>query len=213
MRLCLAIIAGGRRVSLVDRIIEDAKNQGWTKNEIIVAGMHHEGIGFRYLEIPGMTHSTTDALVKRDAATVATRADTICYLSDDHTLDPNFLAALRFKYYWDDFDVLIPARYTVRDDEKVWLNSGAREGYCSGHGGVFRRWVIEDCPWSAGPHHRLWDLLTSQWHQTKGYKYVAAEPDLAIVDIEGGTPWIGCKDCKLEPNGTSTCTRVCWKLP
>lgn len=189
MSIACVIVAGtGNRRDLIDRVIlPSILPQGF--DETLVVGDHHDGRGYRYLAVPALLANTVDALVKRDVGALASRAETIVYLSDDHALDPDFLAT--FAQYRDQrWDVLVPHRYTVRSGERIYLNMGQNEGYCGGHGGVFRREVIERCPWSCGPHSRVWDVLISQKHQQYGFRYEYAGHDLSIVDVEpNATPW------------------------
>lgn len=183
------VIPGGNRTELLDKTVPELVQQGF--DDLIVAGDYHSGPGYRYLYVPAMTRTTNDALIKRDVGTLATRADVIVYLADDHRLDPEFLLNLKTRYYYSDWDVLIPFRYCMREGKAAPLNNGQLEGYCGGHAGVYRRVVIEACPWTAGPHHRNWDLIHSRWHQREGFKYVASEVDLAVEDIEpGARPWV-----------------------
>ena len=87
--------------------------------------------------------------------------------------------------------MLVPGRYTERDGEIIWLNTGQNERYAGGHGAIYRRYVVEDCPFGAGPHHRLWDLLHSKWAHSCGYNFAWSDRDLAIIDSEpGASPWL-----------------------
>ncbi len=183
------VIASGRRRELVDyTILPSILPQGF--EETLIVGEHHDGRGYRYLHVPDLLGTTTDALVKRDVGALASRADCLVYLSDDHALDSDFLAT--FAQYRDQvWDVLVPQRYTVRAGERIILNMGKEHGYCGGHGGIFRREVVERIPWSTGPHDRLWDLHISHKHQDHGFRYEYAGQDLAIVDCEpGASPWL-----------------------
>ena len=189
MSIACIVIAGGKRRELIDEaILPSIIPQGF--DETIVVGDHHDGRCYRYLPVPALLGSTVDALVKRDAGALAAgRSSVLVYLCDDHTLDPDFLATFQ-QYRPQRWDVLVPARYTVRDGQRIRLNMGHSEGYCAGHGGIFRREVIERCPWSCGPHHRNWDLLISHRHRGHGFRYEFAGDDLAIIDCEpGAEPW------------------------
>ena len=190
MSVACIIIAGGKRTALIDeKILPSVLPQGF--DEVLVVGEHHpDGTAYRYLHVPDLTKTTTDALVKRDVGTVATDARTLVYLSDDHGLAPDFLATLRtVPHGWD---VLVPSRWCRGPmGEAIRLNMGATElvPYCGGHAGVFRRWVVQVCPWTAMPHDRLWDLLASQIQQTLGARFVHV-PQVAIEDLEPERePW------------------------
>jgi hypothetical protein len=156
---------------------------------VVVVGEHHENYPhYRYLHVPDMTKSTNDALVKRDVGTLATTSDWILYLSDDHTVGPEFIG--QFRYYSWKSDVLIPSRWTRHPTQGlIRIPMGDTEGYCGGHGGVFRRPVVQHRPWTTMPHHRNWDVLASQIQQEHGFRFDVA-PQLEIEDMEPeACPW------------------------
>ena len=190
MSVACIIIAGGHRTRLIDeKILPSVLPQRF--DEVLVVGEHHpDGDAYRYLHVPDLTKTTTDALVKRDVGTVATDAQTLVYLSDDHGLAPDFLATLRTAAV--EWDVVVPSRWCRGPTgEAIRLNMGATEllPYCGGHAGIFRRWVIQARPWSAMPHDRLWDLLASQIQQELGARFLHV-PQVAIEDLTPETsPW------------------------
>lgn len=157
-------------------------------DEILVVGTHRRGDSYRYLHVADLTKTTNDALVKRDVGTLATDCDILVYLSDDHRLCPDFVPELR-RILADGvtpWDVLVPSRWTEHPDQGfIRIPNGETEKYCAGHGGVFRRRVIQNRPWSAQQHHRNWDLISSHDHLRAGYSYVMM-PTLRIEDLE---PW------------------------
>jgi len=150
---------------------------------------------WQYLHIPDMTRTTNDALVKRDVAALASQHPWIAYFSDDHKPTNDFglqFASLKFS----DWDVFVPARYAAQPGhEGERLNMG-EPTYCGGHAGLFRRSLIQELPWCAGPHHREWDLLNSQRHIQAGARYHFEPNDekqvsLRVFDIEpGASPWL-----------------------
>jgi hypothetical protein len=195
MKIACCIIAGPHRPQLIKEIVlPSVLSQGF--DDVIVVGDFPGAGPFRTLIVPPLTHSTIDALVKRDVATLATDADILIYLSDDHLLGDGFGTHLR-DLQQKDWDVLVPSRFVVYNGQKLPLNNGALAdnptvgtGYCGGHGGVFRRRLIERMPWSTMPHHRNWDLLGSLAQQRLDAKFVWTS-DLEIVDVEpGATPWL-----------------------
>lgn len=188
---CIVIASIGRQALLRDLVVPSVLAHDF--DEVCVVGDYEPGEGYRYLHVPPMTRSTTDALVKRDVGVVATTADAICFLSDDHRLRASFGNTLRIlcsPAHVNRWDVLVPERYTTHPVEGlVRINNGEREGYCGGHGGVYKRTVLQDRPWSAMPHDRVWDLKASHAQQQAGFRFVA-ETGLAIEDIEpGAEPW------------------------
>lgn len=186
---CIVIAGTGKRRELIDQtILPSVLPQGFS--ETLIVGEHHDGRGYRYLHVPTMLGTTVDALVKRDVGALATRADLLLFLSDDHALDNDFLAILT-GYAYQYWDALVPHRYTVRNGQRIHLSNGQSEKYCGGHGGVFRREVVERFPWTTGSHDRCWDRIISYQHQERGFQYAFAGEDLAIIDSEpGASPWL-----------------------
>lgn len=184
------VVAGGKRTALIDEHILPSL-VGF--DDVLVVGKHHEGEDYRYLHVPDLTKTTNDALVKRDVGTVATDADILLYLSDDHKVMGPFAQELRALN--DEglraWDVIVPARYTEHPEQGIIrIPNGEREFYCAGHGGVFRRSVIQQFPWTAQQHHRNWDLLISHVHLRAGFTYLPY-PRLQIQDLEPqARPWI-----------------------
>lgn len=188
--IACVIIAGGKREKLIQEQILPSVN---TFDEIVVVGEYKKGTGYRYLHVPDMMKSTNDALVKRDVGTIAVRSDVILYLSDDHAALPTFAAELRrcmadAVFAWD---VLVPNRWADHPEHgRVAIPNGEKELYCGGHGGVFRRRVVMDRPWTAQKHHRNWDLISSHDQLAVGFKFVHY-PKLGILDLEPErTPWL-----------------------
>lgn len=191
MSLACVIIAHARRKQLVlDTILPSVVDQGFA--QVIVAGACEPGFGYRHLNIPDITKTTNDALVKRDVGALAAGdVDAVLFLSDDHALDPDFHAIFQERYAGRPWDVLVPSRYTVRDGERIYLNVGEDQHYAGGHGAIYRRASLAACPFSAGPWHPNWDVLHSHWQQQCGFLYQYAEKDLAIIDEEkGAQPWL-----------------------
>lgn len=154
------------------------------------------GIGYRFLHVPPLSKTTNDALVKRDVGTLATGADVVVYLCDDHRLAPDFLMVLRtFMAMTDAWDIIAPARFTMNGKDRILLNMGWNDPqdpahpYLAGHGGVFRRSLIVAHPWTARPHHRLWDVIISRQQVHEGARMVGLA-DLYIEDLEPeAEPW------------------------
>lgn len=167
---------------------------------MIVVGEHHDGEGYRYLRVPDMMRNTNDALVKRDVGTVATDADILVYLSDDHALlnppqEPQNSGtwATRLRYSTQLTDVFIPMRFADHPARgRIRIPNGEEnitDLYCAGHGGAFRRNVVMARPWASMPHHRNWDLLASRMQREAGYR-LAPCGNLSILDLEPeACPW------------------------
>lgn len=186
MRIAAAVISTANRWPLVrDHILPRLRSEGF--DEIVVVGDGESGDGYRHLYVPSITGTTVDALVKRDVAAVATGSEYLWYLSDDHHPAAGSLAVLEAFLHNHSVAALIPARRTWREtaDGLVHydLNSGAQDGYCGGHSGVFHRGVLRLYPWTTAPHDRLWDLLHSRRLQELGVEFHYA-PDVIVEDVE-----------------------------
>lgn len=184
----IVVASERRRAQVVDHIVPSLVGF----NDAIVVGdwPDDDTLACRYACVAPITHTTTDALIKRDVGTLMTDADVLVYVCDDHALAFGFADALRVVAL-EPWDVLVPNRVAVVDGVRIPLNMGEREGYCGGHGGIFRRYVIADTPWSAGPHDRLWDLHMSQLQQERGWRFVwNPRAELTLIDLEPEhRPW------------------------
>ena len=192
--LAVVIIASERRrTTTFPEVLESVRIA--EPAEIVVVGEFPvEAQGIRSYVMEPMLHNTIDALVKRDIGTLATQSPNICYLCDDHMLRPDFAKVFEECYAELNWSALCPARYCFKpgEDVKTWLNVGQDLGYIGGHCGIYRRhWVTRELPWSAGPHHRNWDLFYHQRLKQRGASIAYAHQDLAVMDIEpGATPWL-----------------------
>lgn len=189
-RLAVVVISHAKRIDLLDQVWASLR----CVDEPVVVGDSDPAQlppTMLYYQVPPVTRTTIDALMKRDVGWIVTTADAVCFLSDDHRLDPDFLRVYREKYALDPtWDFLGLARYTERNGKRIWLNNGAADGYVGGHGIVVRRRCAKALPWMCLPHHPNWDVFHAQLLQQKGYRLRHAEPDLAIEDIEpNARPW------------------------
>lgn len=191
-KVACCIIAGqGGRAKLLDtQVIPSVLEQGFS--EVVVVGTHHTGAGFRYLFVPDLTKTTLDALCKRDCATLATTADVLVYLADDHALCAGFGDGVRrmLEPGGPGWDVLVPSRWVEHPTQgRLRIPNGEENHYCAGHCGVFRRRVIQGRPWTAQRHDRLWDLYSSHDWLQSGVQFLSA-PELQIQDLEPERcPW------------------------
>lgn len=191
---CCIIAGNPKRWDLVrDTIVPSVTDQGF--DEVIVLGFGYTGKGYRYVPVAQVTKTTLDALMLRDVAAAATQSDVLVYLCDDHRLHHRFGFALTEYLKHDHWDILVPRRFTIRDDVLIPLNMGVEDGYCGGHGCVVRRKVVRSYPWMSTKHDRLWDLLWSQDVQAQGFRMVAGTSGLDIEDVEWmqnpeSKPWL-----------------------
>lgn len=183
---CVIVMSAKRAIQLGEQVLTSVLRQRCF-GEVFVVGDYWPGEGYRYLPVPPLTGTTVDALVKRDCATVASRADAILYLCDDHALLGEW--ALEWPAYAQaNWGVLVPARYTDLDGTLVEINNGMdprdpNGPHCGGHAGIYRREVLRRYPWSSAPHHPNWDLLHSR-HVAAGGWTLATAPDLRVCDID-----------------------------
>ena len=202
---CIVIATERRRALVESRVLPSVQSQGF--DDVLVVGdwtlPNRNGPDwYGYIGVEPMLRNTIDALVRRDVGALATTADVLVYLCDDHALSADFLATLR-QVLDEPWDVLVPNRFCTRGFLKVgdpeenaeWkrfdLNNGERDGYCGGHAGVFRRALIESRPWSAHSHTPYWDARSSYAMRLAGARFVwHPRAGIAIEDIEGGTPWL-----------------------
>ena len=187
MKLDCAIIASTHRADLIaQEVLPSALRQGLF-HRIWVVGDYHPGPGYTYLPVPPRYRTTSDALEKRDVALAHSDADAILYLSDDHRLlnvwDTEWPA-------WQDaqWDILVPARFTIRDGRLVEINNGMDPRdpygpYAGGHAAIYRRRTLLQHPWSETPRHPNWDLIHSRLVLHAG-GVVAHCKDLAVMDID-----------------------------
>lgn len=198
MRLAAVIIATEKRRALLSEVV--ASIEGCDERIVVGEWPRWPELGamprITYLGVAPITRTTIDALVKRDVGFIASTADAVLYLSDDHRLDPAFLETFRARYAdGETWDVLVPARYTERDGQTMWLNNGSDDGYAGGHCAIYRRACTQFLPWAATAHHPNWDVLSSRQLQLQGFRFLFAEPDLAVEDIEWrinpeSKPWL-----------------------
>jgi len=196
MTLACVVIASAHRRELLDTLVmPSVVAQGF--DECVVVGDYHSGDGWRHLPFRPLTGSTIDALFKRDVGTVATSAEWLFYLCDDHRVHPDFskdLATFMQDVLVGPHDIIVPARFCERNGEKIGLNMGwpgyLNHSYCGGHGGIFPRAAIQEVPWSLAPWHRNWDFMHSRILQERGYNFHYQSGSLLIEDVGPGEPWL-----------------------
>lgn len=159
-------------------------------NEIVVVGEFEPGAGYTYVPCPNVRFDNVhDALAQRQAGFAATTGEWVAYIADDHMVTPNTFA--RARSYMAIGDVVSLNRRTrMRNGAGEDLNCGAADGYYNGHGCVFRRDVLEACPWSAVPRIFSYDVAHSAQIKAAGFHLVYA-PDAYVEDVEAGAqPWL-----------------------
>ena len=186
------IATTAKRTTLMDEVVMPSViGQGFS--EVVVLGAYHSGANYRHLPVAGVTRSTVDAQRNRDIGTMATVSEWLVYLTDDHRLGLAFVARLHDLIHQTGIarhDIVVPTRFTTRNDRRVPLPMGVEDGYCAGHAGVFHRTAIQEVPWSVAPAHPNWDLLHSGMLLSRGYQLYPTS-SLMIEDVEpGATPWV-----------------------
>jgi len=192
---CIIIASAHRREQVMRDIVPGVWAQDF--DDVVLVGdwpaERHAAIAYRYFCVEPLRHDTIDALVKRDVGTLATTADILVYLCDDHRLRLGFRRAIA-DVAREPWDVIVPNRFTrAREGAPlVSLNNGERDGYCGGHGGVYRRDVITRKPWSAHAHHRNWDAIISREQMGRGARFTfSPRDDLSIIDLNPSDPQHG----------------------
>ena len=168
-----------------------------TFSEVIVVGEWEPGWGYIYIEVPSERFSCVDALTQRQAGFERSTGDWVVFQHDDHLLE-NVKDMLHGKIsLFTGADVIVPARYTrLRDVNGEKLLSGEpsdkgknREGYISGHCAIYRREVLEVCPWSDVKEIFEWDVEHTAQIREAGFK-IEWSNALRCYDVESGSkPW------------------------
>ena len=188
MTCACIIIASQKRERLLNDIIIPSV-LAIPFHEVVVVGDYHRGAGYRYLAVPSLSGTTNDALVKRDVGTLATSAEWLFYLSDDHAVR----GVGTTPWHW--LDIGVPTRFCTVEGVRLPLNMGMNPQdpnapYCPGHAGLFNRKLIQLHPWSSQPHDRLWDLLSSRSLVAFGAR-LGCQIGWEIEDMEtDAKPWL-----------------------
>lgn len=191
MTVACILIVTEPRVDVVRDVVLPSVLRG-IFDDVLWVGDGEAGEGYQFLSVPRMTGTTIDALAKRDVGTLATDAEWVCYLADDHAWSGTYedMRLLPFA----DYDIIVPGRWCVSDGQRIMLNMGMQRTdpnypYCAGHGGLFRRSLIQARPWLTMPHHRNWDLLATRIQLGMGARLTTTDW-VAIQDLEPQhQPW------------------------
>lgn len=171
-------------------------------DEVIVVGEWHDGEGYTYVPKPSIHFSSDDAPHQRQAGFEAAKGDWLIFQHDDHMLE-----SAHFTTYEDaEADVLIPQRWTrLRNVAGERLPNGEPSppggertsptsvdfhgGYISGHLAIYRREVLEACPWSEVPAERCWDVRHTEQIRAANFN-IHWSDTLRVWDVEmGSKPW------------------------
>ena len=185
---CVIIAHSARREHALQQTLPSVLSESF--NEVVLVGDWRDQprllSPMRYVCVDPIFRDVRDALPKRDIGTLCTTADTIVYINDDHALASHFGRALR-AVLDEPWDVLVPNRYTLRNNARVTLNNGERDGYCGGHATIVRRWIPERTPWlryAYGADWVTWDVTASLAQQLDGARFAWHPRDeLAIEDL------------------------------
>jgi len=156
-------------------------------DEVIVVGEWYEGEGYTYVPFMPYHETWADTLDQRQIGFEMSKGDILIFQHDDHFLD---LASLNDVMPMMPADVLSPARYTrLRNVAGERLNDGSRDGYINGHCAIYRREVIEACPWNELPEKFIWDVLHTEQIRKAGFK-ISWTDTIKVWDVEmGAKPW------------------------
>lgn len=181
------VIASERRKALVEQHVLPSVVAQPFNEVVVVADYPSSTPTVRWLVVEPLLRNTIDALVKRDVGTLATTSEWLCYLCDDHAVHqlPKLLP--------DTPGIGVPRRF-CRHNGIIWLNMGLNQAdpmapYCAGHAGLFHRSLIQRHPWSSMPHHKYWDLASSQLFLAEGVPLMQLD-DFVVEDLEPErAPW------------------------
>lgn len=188
MSLACIIIAHAKRRDLVrDKVVPSVVAQPCS--EVVVVADYPQTNDVRWLHVGALTNSTLDALVKRDAGTLATTSEWLLYLSDDHALHevPTAFPSAPC--------IGVPLRYCEQGGQRIPLNMGLdrrdpNAPYCAGHACLMHRSLVQRRPWTSLPHTLWWDLEGSRLHMQDGIALVGPMDDFVIEDLEPeAEPW------------------------
>ena len=187
---CILIVTQSRVELVRDVVLPSVLRGGF--DEVLWVGDGEPGDGYEFLPLPRMTGTTVDALAKRDVGTLASSADWLCYLADDHAWasPADQLSCPAFA----ESDIIVPGRWCESAGQRIVLNMGLdrtdpNAPYCAGHGGFFRRSLIQARPWLTMPHHPNWDLLATRIQLEMGAR-LTADDRVSIQDLEPQhQPW------------------------
>lgn len=169
-------------------------------DEVIVAGVWEEGPGYTYVPVlEGRHGSWKDCIAQRQAGFEASKGDIVIHQHDDHLLWLDDDSQLEERVGLLGNQVIVPQRWTrLRNPHGERLNHGEPsynqwnppEGYIGGHCAIYRREVLERCPWKAIPLEFTLDVIHTAHIRAAGYT-VAWSDALKVWDVErGSTPWL-----------------------
>jgi hypothetical protein len=197
MTVACAVVALESRKALVNNhIVPSIRDQGF--DEVLVVANYRDRNVTHF--VPDQRRNTLDALRRKQVALEESRADTLVYVVDDHYLADGFLDHLTDRLD-EDWDILCPWRYTVREGRVIPLNMGQGgapdrdRDYVAGHAGVYRRAVLEATPWTevleqaldgAGDQWPFYDVWGTHLLLDNGARlnYCNEGDGIAVVDIE-----------------------------
>jgi len=157
-------------------------------DEVIVAGIWEEGEGYKYVHVPPEHFNWADCIVQRQAGFEAANGSLLIFQHDDHIMEPIDIQRLTAMELGD---VVSPQRYSrTRHFAGEKLNDGSALGHYDGHCSMFKRVVIEKCPWNQVPVAYIMDELHSKQIVDAGFTIYFTDI-VRCWDVEfGATPWL-----------------------
>lgn len=169
-------------------------------DEVIVVGEWMDGPGYTYVPSSSIYYSSDDAVHQRQAGFEAAKGDWLVFQHDDHLLEnewwgddePNGSSELDYLFNQPGevgCDILVPQRWTrLRNITGEKLPNG-ESSYISGHCAIYRREVLERCPWNRVAVCRTWDMFHSEQIRNEGFN-IHWSQTLRVWDVEAGShPW------------------------
>lgn len=160
-------------------------------DEVIVVGEWEEGDGYTYVPLKNVHRSWQDCIAQRQAGFEVSTGEIIIHQHDDHLLD-TFNSVLDEPTAYPKeatFQVLVPQRWTrLRNPHGERLNHGENQ-YIGGHCTIYRREVLEQCPWKNVPGVFTLDVEHTKQIRAAGFS-IAWSDSLRCWDTENGAePW------------------------
>ena len=162
-------------------------------HEVLVVGEFEYGRTYQYVPEPSIERSSIhDGLRKRQTGCAAASGDWIMVMNDDHLLAPDFLEQARTQMAVA--DVISPSRWTRMRGAPEQLNDGFggspwADRYVCGHGALYSREVLNQCPWDRVPKVFTLDVAHTQQIRDAGFS-VNYHPQAQLWDVEfGAQPW------------------------
>jgi hypothetical protein len=166
-------------------------------DSLTVSGVWEDGPGYKYVNVPPVTHNIGDLFLQRQAAfdslSGSNSNDWFLFLNDDTLWDPRNARPSSL----EEWGVMSPSRWCrSRDQRGERVNDGSAESsewnkydYVNFHGTLVKRWVQEQVPWKSFEPVYGMDVSYTNALNFAGIPWRKA-PEYRLYDLElFSTPW------------------------